>query len=528
MQRLACMFAILVVSSAAVAGGDGFRPIFDGKSLEGWDGNPKFWRVEDGLIVGQTTAANPTKGNTFLIWRGGKPADFELKAEFRMPDAGFANSGIQFRSREEPKRWGPWVLGGYQADLTDNQQYAGLLYEERGRGIIVPRGQKVEIGADHKPKVVGSVGDPAELLKKVSAHDWNEYHIIAQGNHIRQYINGHLMIELIDNDPKFRRLDGLIGLQLHAGPPMKVEFRNVRLKDLPAGQQPLKTETERKKIVFVAGPPSHGYAEHEHYAGCVLLANALKEGLKNVDTVVHKNGWPKEPEAFDDADAIVVFSSGAKHQILLPHMEQVAKLMQRGVGLTCLHWAVEAPKGPQGDQLKDWIGGYFETFWSVNPFWTAEFKQFPDHPICRGVKPFSISDEWYYHMRFVADQDSVTPILSAIPPESTRQGKDGPHSGNPTVRSRQGVPEVVAWARVRPDGGRGFGFTGGHYHWNFANDSFRTVVLNGIAWTAKLEIPAGGVPSKKPTIEELEANQDKPQPNKFDRAKVLKLMSEWK
>ena len=195
------------------------------------------------------------------------------------------------------------------------------------------------------------------------------------------------------------------------------------------------------------------------------------------------------------------------------------KLMKRGVGLVCLHYAVDVPKGKPGDLLKNWIGGCFETFWSVNPFWNAEFKQFPNHPIARGVKPFAIVDEWYYHMRFVDDMEGVTPILTAVPPDETRRGLDGAYSGNPTVRSQKGRAEHVAWARVRPDGGRGFGFTGGHWHWNWANDNFRTVVLNGIAWAAKLDIPPGGVPSKTPTLEALEANQDKPQPKDFDRRK---------
>ena len=153
-------------------------------------------------------------------------------------------------------------------------------------------------------------------------------------------------------------------------------------------------------------------------------------------------------------------------------------------------------------------------------FWTAEFKELPDHPIARGVSPFSIRDEWYYHMRFLDSMDGVTPILSAIPPESTRRRPDGDNSGNAAVRQHTGMPEVVAWCRVRPDGGRGFGFTGGHVHWNWANDNFRKVVLNGIAWVAKIDIPPGGISSQRPTLEELEANLDKPKPANFDQAKV--------
>jgi type 1 glutamine amidotransferase len=285
---------------------------------------------------------------------------------------------------------------------------------------------------------------------------------------------------------------------------------------------------DKKKIVFIAGTPSHGYGDHEHRAGCLLLAKCLREGLPNVETVVHSNGWPKDAKIFDGADAIVVFSSGGGGNVMLPHLDQIDKLMKQGIGLACLHFTVEIPKGRAGDLLKDWIGGYFETYWSVNPTWTAKFTKFPDHPIARGVKPFTVSDEWYYHMRFVDHMQGVTPILSAVPPESTRQGPDGPYSGNPAVRARKGMAEHVAWARVRPDGGRGFGFTGVHFHWNWANRDFRTVVLNGIAWIAKIDVPQGGVPSQNPTLEELEANQDKPQPANFDRQRIEKMIEQWK
>jgi len=135
---------------------------------------------------------------------------------------------------------------------------------------------------------------------------------------------------------------------------------------------------------------------------------------------------------------------------MLPHLDQIDKLMKKGIGLACIHFAVEVPKGKAGNLMKDWIGGYFEQFWSINPFWTAEFKEFPDHPIARGVKPFKIEDEWYYNMRFADGMKDVTAILTAIPPDSTRQGVDGPYSGNPTVRSRKGLPEILAWRTSGP------------------------------------------------------------------------------
>ncbi len=194
--------------------------------------------------------------------------------------------------------------------------------------------------------------------------------------------------------------------------------------------------------------------------------------------------------------------------------------MKKGVGLVCLHYGVEVPKEQAGQQFLDWIGGYFETHWSVNPWWTAQFKQFPEHPVTRGVKPFSLNDEWYYHMRFRPNMEGVTPLLTAIPPDSTRERPDGPHSNNPTVRAGRGEPEHVGWVCNRADGGRGFGFTGGHWHWAWAQDDFRTFVLNGIAWTAGLDIPEGGVPSKTPSYDELLKNQDYPQPAGFTEEKA--------
>jgi type 1 glutamine amidotransferase len=329
---------------------------------------------------------------------------------------------------------------------------------------------------------------------------------------------------------------------------MKVLFRNIRLKEMPKADVPAApapssaimpvetalpvaaaaTAAGKKKIVFVAGRASHGFASHEHYAGCMLLAKCLNESGLPVETVVVKDGWPKDETVLDGAATIVIFSDGGGGHPMMKSMDAVEKLMKKGVGLACLHYAVEIPKGPAGDQLKDWIGGYFETFWSVNPHWKGEFKEFPKHPVANGVKPFFMDDEWYYHMRFVDNMEGVTPILSTVPPESTRRQGNDAHGANEHVRARKGMAEHVGWARQRPDGGRGFGFTGGHWHWSWACDSFRTVVLNGIVWTAGLDVPAGGVPSKTPTVDELLANQDKPQPKNFDRAKIEKLIEEWK
>ena len=167
------------------------------------------------------------------------------------------------------------------------------------------------------------------------------------------------------------------------------------------------------------------------------------------------------------------------------------------MGLGCAHFAVEVPKGPTGDAFLEWIGGYFEPHWSVNPHWTAEFKELPKHPITRGVKPFTVNDEWYYHMRFRDGMAGVTPILTALPPKETLNRPDGPHSGNPAVREAiaKGEPQHLMWAAERADGGRGFGFTGGHFHNNWANPDFRKVVLNALLWISKIEVPGNGLES---------------------------------
>ncbi len=214
----------------------GFESIFDG-SLKGWDGDPAFWKAEGGTIVGETTAANPLKENTFLIWRGGEPADFELKLEFRMSST---NSGIQFRSQHVPPGGegrgavgGKFVLKGYQADIDFDNRYTGMLYEERGRGIVMARGQAVALGADGSRKIIAHLErNPDELKASIKPGDWNHVHIIARGNTLMNIVNGQLMALLVDDDEKARATKGLIGLQLHTGAPMKIEFRNIYVKKL--------------------------------------------------------------------------------------------------------------------------------------------------------------------------------------------------------------------------------------------------------------------------------------------------------
>jgi hypothetical protein len=205
----------------------GFDAIFDGKTLKGWDGDPMFWRVEDGAIVGQTLVDRQPKQNTFLIWRGGSPANFELKVKYKL--TGF-NSGIQYRSIELPDI--KYAMKGYQADMDGEQQYTGQIYEERARGFLAMRGQFTYVGDGKKPGLVGSLGDAAELKALIKGDDWNDLHIIARGNTLIQMINGRVMSMLIDDDTANRKMDGLIGIQVHLGPPMKIEVRDIRLKKL--------------------------------------------------------------------------------------------------------------------------------------------------------------------------------------------------------------------------------------------------------------------------------------------------------
>jgi putative membrane-bound dehydrogenase-like protein len=266
---------------------------------------------------------------------------------------------------------------------------------------------------------------------------------------------------------------------------------------------------DKKKIVFVSHQKSHGAGEHAYAAGCKLMALWLDQAYPGQIETAQSVNWPSDPHFFDGADTVVIFCSGGGGHVVMGHAGELDAVMRRGVGIVCLHYGVEVPIGPSAKGMLDWMGGYFEAKWSVNPTWKPEFKSFPDHPVSRGVQPFSIQDEWYFHMRFKPDMAGVTPILSAVAPASTMSRPDGPHSGNPAVREAvaKGEPQHVAWAYERGEDygkGRGMGFTGLHYHKNWLNESFRKVVLNGVAWTAHLEVPKDGV-SVNPTEAEVNA-----------------------
>lgn len=218
-----------------------FESIFNGKDLDGWEGNPVYWSVKDGAITGEITPETLLKANTFLIWQGGQPGDFELKAEFKISEGG--NSGINYRS--EMVEDVPFALKGYQADIDGNNNYTGQNYEERKRTTLAYRGQETKItsqpeGVEVKEfieknawkglAVEKEIGDRAELGALIKKNDWNTIHIVAKGNVLKHYVNGKLMSEVHDDDPKNRMSSGLMGVQVHVGPPMKVQYKNITLK----------------------------------------------------------------------------------------------------------------------------------------------------------------------------------------------------------------------------------------------------------------------------------------------------------
>ncbi len=251
----------------------------------------------------------------------------------------------------------------------------------------------------------------------------------------------------------------------------------------------------RKQILFIAGEPSHGWNQHEFPAGCELLAQALRESGLPVQAEVSL-GWPSDPSLIQSADTIVLYSDGNEKHIALGKEGILEERYRKGSGIAVLHYALEPGNPALNDFLATSIGGFFEVDWSVNPVWKLENPTLGDHEITRGVNPFDLEDEWYYHLRFHKNRGPISSLLSALPPESSL-GEDGPRTGNPHVRAalQQKQAQSLAWAKSDEQGRRGFGFTGGHFHSNWNNKNVRKLVLNGIAWTAGLAIPANGIDS---------------------------------
>jgi hypothetical protein len=263
-----------------------------------------------------------------------------------------------------------------------------------------------------------------------------------------------------------------------------------------------------KKIVLIAGVPSHPPGQHEFRAGCLLLQACLAQ-TPSLNIMVYSNGWPEVDSALDGADAVVIYADGgAGHPAIKKNHEQILDgLAKKGVGLGFMHYGVEIPSTNGGPRFLEWIGGYYEHLYSVNPKWSPDFQAFPAHDVTRGVKPFSTFDEWYFNIRWRTDQ-AVTPILVATPSDDVRKGPYVyPHGPYQHILDASGRKETLMWVRERPEGGRGFGFTGGHTHAHWGDPNQRKVVLNAILWIAKAEVPRNGVESTV-TAEQLQANLD--------------------
>jgi type 1 glutamine amidotransferase len=252
--------------------------------------------------------------------------------------------------------------------------------------------------------------------------------------------------------------------------------------DVPLEKEP--TDPNLNKIVLIAGSKSHGPGEHEFFAGSAILMKLLQQ-TPGVFPVMVRDGWPKNERILDNAKAVVFYLDGrGGHPLADPaKLGLMQKLIDQKCGFVCLHYAVDYnPR--EGDRILDWMGGYYDYRVSINPHWDADFRVMIQHDITRGVNPFKIRDEWYYNMHFAPDMKGVTPILVATPPDGTRGTED--------AKKYPGRSETVAWAFDRPDGGRGFGFTGGHFHKNWGNEDFRRLVTNAILWSAHIEVPKEG------------------------------------
>jgi hypothetical protein len=281
----------------------------------------------------------------------------------------------------------------------------------------------------------------------------------------------------------------------------------------------LNIHAAERKLVMIAGPVSHPPLMHEFRAGSILLEKRLKD-VPNLTTVLVTNGWPTklvdgqpvdDNSVFEDADAIFIYSDGGGKHLALQNgrLDVLRGLIQQGVSLGLAHYAVEVPPDKGGAEWKEWIGGHYEHEFSCNPIWPAEFTDLPMHPITRGVKPFSTKDEWYFNIRFRDDRLSVNDILVAKPSVAVRDGPyvypKGPY---PHIQAGKGRRETMMWAVERPDGGRGFGFTGGHFHLNWQNDDQRRLMLNALVWLAKLPVPSGGIDSAPVSDAEAHENLD--------------------
>ncbi len=303
------------------------------------------------------------------------------------------------------------------------------------------------------------------------------------------------------------RLIGILAAVLMIAAPVVRAEDKAAVDPFDQSKVPLEVDTDDTKltkIVLVAGSKSHGPGEHEFFAGSAILMKLLQE-TPGVFPVMARDGWPKNEKIFENAKAIVFYMDGGGGHPLLRkgHMDLMQTYIDKGVGFVNLHYAVEYPKGPEaGDRILKWLAGYYETGYSINPTWKANYKELPEHAITRGVKPFSIQDEWYYNMRWAEDKTGVTELLRDAPPDGTR--------GTPDAKAHPGRIETMAWAFERPGDahGRSFGFTGGHFHQNWGDENYRRLVTNAILWSAHVEVPKEGAKVDLDPAE-LKKNMDK-------------------
>ena len=272
-----------------------------------------------------------------------------------------------------------------------------------------------------------------------------------------------------------------------------------------------------KQILMIAGKPSHAPGQHEHNAGTSLLTKWLNTVPGIHATASLSGAWPAAA-AFEKADAIFIYCDGGENHLSFQadHAAIITKAAARGAGLMFMHYATEPPAKRGHEEMLNWVGGFFDLNYTINPIYDGDFKTFPKHPITQGVKPFRVEDEWYYNIRFRENSKGVTPILVTVPPADSVKG-DGIRSGNPNVRTKIGQPQTVAWATVRPGGGRGVGFTGGHFHVNLGDENFRKILLNSLVWIAKAKVPGNGV-EVKVTPGDFNENLD-PKPARAQPAK---------
>jgi len=271
----------------------------------------------------------------------------------------------------------------------------------------------------------------------------------------------------------------------------------------------LTAHSAEKTLLLLAGRPSHPPGMHEFRAGCLLLQDCLKS-VPGLTTLVSSNGWPRNESLLDAVDAVVIYADGGggHSAIQADRLERLGKLIEKGVGFGAMHYACEVPANKGGKEFQEWIGGYYEHKYSVNPMWVPEFNEFPNHPVTRGVSSFAILDEWYFNMRWRSDLTQITPILVATPADKVRQGPyvwpKGPYDH---IVANSGREETMMWVSEGVDGARGFGFTGGHYHKNWGNAPFRRVVLNALLWVTQVDVPDTGVQSAL-AVDTLSQNLD--------------------